>query len=574
MPAAAELIIDVARRAGRLTDAQIERIEARRLELLDTEGREQSAAEIAVQLGFVSEAELSQLAADELGLPVAHGVERRVAGEVLALVSGDLVRKHTILPLEADVDRVVIAVADPFDLTAVDELSHLLGRMVETEVAPRSEIRAAIDRHYGGEVEDVVVDSTGAESSRETTGESRADEEEPAVQALQQIMAEAVRREASDIHLEPLERRFRVRYRIDGKLLEVEGPPKRLQLALISRVKILADLSIAEKRLPQDGRIQLKVEGRAIDLRVSTVPTAHGESVVMRLLDAAGLKPDLGELGLAAADVQTLRQLTSQADGMVLVTGPTGSGKTTTLYSCLQEINRPDRKIITVEDPVEYQLAGVNQVPVRGDVGLTFAAALRAMLRQAPNVVMIGEIRDRETADIAINAALTGHLVFSTLHTNDAPSAVTRLLDLGVPAFLVASSLRASVAQRLVRRVCSACKEEVKPTEADATEFRAAGVPIERLARGRGCTECHGTGYRGRVALFEFFVVNPALERMIHEDAGLQSLRQESHRAGMLSLRHDGLRKAAKGVTTLSEVLAATVGETHANQTSTPPSAP
>lgn len=574
MSAAAELIIDVARRAGRLNDAQVAEAEAKRLESLDSGGPEQSLAETVVALGFVSENELSALAADELGLPLATLADRRVAGEVLAVVSGELARKHTILPLESEPDRLVIAVADPFDLAAVDELSHRLGRMVDTEVAARSEILAAIDRHYGGDADGLVVETTGEEGRDKSDSASAADEEEPAVQALQVIMAEAVRRGASDIHLEPLERRFRVRYRIDGKLLEVEGPPKRLQLALISRVKILADLSIAEKRLPQDGRIQLKVEGRAIDLRVSSVPTAHGESIVMRLLDAAGLKPDLGELGLAEEDVVRLRQLTSQADGMVLVTGPTGSGKTTTLYSCLQEINRPDRKIITVEDPVEYQLAGVNQVPVRGEVGLTFSAALRAMLRQAPNVVMVGEIRDRETAEIAINAALTGHLVFSTLHTNDAPSAVTRMIDLGVPAFLVASSLRASVAQRLVRRVCPGCKEEVKPTPSEEAEFAAAGVPVERLSRGKGCSECHGTGFRGRVALFEFFVVNPDIERMIHEDAGLLSLRDESRRVGMLSLRYDGLRKAAKGVTTLSEVLAATVSEARLDQPTTSPPAP
>ena len=374
-------------------------------------------------------------------------------------------------------------------------------------------------------------------------------------------MREAVRLEASDIHLEPLERRFRLRYRVDGHLREVQGPPKRLQLSLISRVKIMADMSIAEKRLPQDGRIQLRVENKTIDLRVSTVPTAHGESVVMRLLDAEGLKPDLAELGLEPADVATLRQLTRLADGMVLVTGPTGSGKTTTLYSCLHEINRPDRKIITVEDPVEYQLSGVNQVPVRSEVGLTFAAALRAMLRQAPNVVMVGEIRDRETAEIAINASLTGHLVFSTLHTNDAPSAVNRLIDLGLPPFLVASALRATVAQRLVRRVCSKCGESPEATPAEIAHFKAAGIDEVALARGAGCSACQGTGYRGRVALFEFFVVSPEIERMIHDQAGLLTLRKHARAAGMRTLRDDGLRKAAQGVTTLDEVMAATVAE-------------
>ncbi len=559
MPATSELIIDVARRAGRLSDEQVAEAENRRSGQLDEFGRGPSLRETVVALEFLSEGELCELAAAELGLPVASLTNRRISGEVLSKVSREMALQHTVLPLAVEPDRLVLAVADPFDLMVIDELGYRLGLAIDTEVAPPDQITAAIARFYGGDPGEVVVAGSG--DAAVPDGKDTETDDEPVVQALHTIMADAVRREASDIHLEPLERRFRVRYRIDGRLLEVEGPPKRLQLALISRVKIMAELSIAEKRLPQDGRIQLRIEGRAIDLRVSTVPTAHGESVVMRLLDAAGLKPDLGELGLEEGDVVTLRRLTALADGMVLVTGPTGSGKTTTLYSCLQEINRPDRKIITVEDPVEYQLSGVNQVPVRSEVGLTFATALRAMLRQAPNVVMVGEIRDRETAEIAINAALTGHLVFSTLHTNDAASAVTRLQDLGIPAFLIASALRASIAQRLVRRICSACKHEVKPTSAEHIEFAAAGITLNRLCQGAGCPECNGTGYRGRVALFEFFVVNAEIEHMMHDHAGLLALRNEARRLGMRSLRYDGLRKAAAGVTTLDEVLAATVSD-------------
>jgi general secretion pathway protein E/type IV pilus assembly protein PilB len=559
MPAATEMIIDVAHRAGRLSEEQIAAATTQQEAGADEFGRMPSLVETVVAMEFITELELCTLAAGELGLPVADLTDLRVGGEVLGQVSREQALRHEVMPLSMEPGRLLLAVADPFDLGAVDELGHLLGVAIDTEVATRSQVLAAIERHYGAGEEDVTTVEAGSLVEEEASEDT---DDEPVVRTLHGIMGEAVRRQASDIHLEPLERRFRVRYRIDGRLLEVEGPPKRLQLALISRVKIMADLSIAEKRLPQDGRIQLRVEGKPIDLRVSTVPTAHGESVVMRILDAEGLKPYLGELGLAEEDVSTLRSLTGQADGMVLVTGPTGSGKTTTLYSCLQEINRPDRKIITVEDPVEYQLSGINQVPVRGDVGLSFAAALRAMLRQAPNVVMVGEIRDRETSEIAINAALTGHLVFSTLHTNDAPSAVTRLVDLGVPPFLVASALRASVAQRLVRRVCPACRSEAPPTAAEREVFAAEGIEVETLCRGEGCAECNGTGYRGRVALFEFFVVNPEIERMIHEHAGLPALRKEARRWGLRSLRHDGLRKAAQGVTTFEEVLAATVSET------------
>lgn len=553
---------EIVRRRSALSAAQITAAEQRQAELTDDFGESPTLAAAMIDLGLITDVDYITWVGEEMGLPVVDLNAVRVEGETLGKVTREQARHYGVMPLGTGPDgRLRVATGTPLDLTRLDELGHVLGLDLDAVAATPGQVAAAIDRHYGGaDAGDAVAVAT---DDRPDDAASAAEDatDEPVIRILQSIMREAVRLGASDIHLEPLERRFRLRYRVDGRLREMEGPAKRLQLPLISRVKIMADMSIAEKRLPQDGRIQLRADDKAIDLRVSTVPTAHGESVVMRILDAEGLKPDLADLGLESEDVATLRELTGLADGMVLVTGPTGSGKTTTLYSCLHEINRPDRKIITVEDPVEYQLSGVNQVPVRSEVGLSFAAALRAILRQAPNVVMVGEIRDRETAEIAINASLTGHLVFSTLHTNDAPSAVNRLVDLGMPPFLVASALRSTVAQRLVRRVCRHCRTERAPTAAELAVFRAAGIEVDQVSRGKGCPECLGTGYRGRVALFEFFIVRPEIERMIHDHAGLSALRRFARDAGMRTLRDDGLRKAAQGVTTLEEVLAATVAD-------------
>lgn len=558
-----DFVIELARHAGQVEAEQLAAAVERQRALTDEFGVAPPLTSILVEQGVITERALCDLLAADLGLRVVELAGRRIAGEVLGCLTRDQVLHYRVLPLQRRGDLLELAVVDPLDLTVVDEIGHLLGLTVETVLVTESDLRAAQERCYGGDSTEVAVaseDDGGATSGM--TGGAEADDA-PIIRLVYRLIAAARRQRASDIHLEPLERRLRVRYRIDGRLREVESPAKRLQLPLISRIKIMADLSIAEKRLPQDGRIQLEIDGQPIDLRVSTVPTAHGESVVMRILDAEGLKVGFTELGLWADDEAQLRSLVGLADGMVLVTGPTGSGKTTTLYACLHGLNRADRKIITVEDPVEYQLTGVNQVPVRAEIGLTFAAALRAMLRQAPNVVMVGEIRDRETAEIAINAALTGHLVFSTLHTNDAPGAVTRLMDLGMKPFLVANALRAVVAQRLVRRVCTVCRVPAPPTVAEEAVLHAAGLAAEAggLCRGAGCETCGGTGYRGRVAIFEFFVVKPSLERMIHGHASLSPLRDHARRLGMRTLREDGLRKAVAGLTTLDEVLAATVSD-------------
>ncbi len=557
MPTGTDIVAELVRRRGQLSDEAWAAMETHRHEREKASGEAPPVDRLLVELGLVTEVAIRDWLSEEFALPVEHLAERSVASAVLGLLSDELVRRYEAMPLEERDGALVVALADAHDFARVDELALLCGHALEPVLATRSEICAAIGRHYGSDEDPDIEVAADPSAGEESTDDA------PVIQRLHHLIADAVRRRASDIHLEPLERRFRVRYRIDGRLLEVEGPPKRMQLPLISRAKIMADMSIAEKRLPQDGRIQRMVEGRAIDLRVSSVPTAHGESIVMRLLDAEGLKPGLGELGLLPEDEAQVQRLISHADGMVLVTGPTGSGKTTTLYSCLHAINKPDRKIITVEDPVEYQLAGVNQVPVRSEVGLSFAAALRAMLRQAPNVVMVGEIRDQETAEIAINASLTGHLVFSTLHTNDAPGAVTRLTDLGAKPFLIASALRGVVAQRLVRRVCEACSQPVEPGEAERAVLARFGLEQAPAACrvGAGCPECNGTGYRGRLAIFEFFVVNETLERRIHEQADLGSLRSAARQAGMRTLREDGLRKVLRGFTTFAEVMAATVAD-------------
>jgi type IV pilus assembly protein PilB len=389
------------------------------------------------------------------------------------------------------------------------------------------------------------------------------DADAPLIRLVNQIIVDAFKMRASDIHLEPLSKKFRLRYRIDGVMQEMKAPPKRLQSAIITRLKIQSNMSISEHRIPQDGRIQSKVGAKLIDLRVSCLPTNHGESIVMRILDKEGLKLGLPELGFFTDDQQTFERIISLPDGILLVTGPTGSGKTTTLYSCLHFINRPDRKIITVEDPVEYVLAGINQVQVHEAVGLTFAMALRSILRQAPNIVMIGEIRDLETASIAINASLTGHLVFSTLHTNDAPSAVTRLMDIGVKPFLVASSTRCLMAQRLVRKVCKKCAQPYQPTDG---EMRALSLTPEMvqnatLRKGRGCNDCSNTGHRGRFGIFEIFVIDDETRKLIYDKATSSVLRAHAREMGMRTLREDGIRKVLAGLTTAEEVIRSTVGD-------------
>lgn len=528
------------------------------------------AIDLLVANGYVTVHKILEVLGNEFGMDVVDLNDIRVSNEALETLPLDLARRFNAFPLEVDGNEIQIAVSDPIDVDTIDSLGHILKMSVNPRLAPASEISASIDRYYEGarvsEVDAMFSDMEEGDAAVELpTGEEKevSAEEAPIIRYVHMVITEAIKRRASDIHLEPLEKRFRVRYRIDGVLQEMENPPKRLQPSIISRLKLMANISIAEKRIPQDGRIQMRAGRKEVDLRVSSLPTVFGESIVMRILDKEGLNLGLPELGFFSDDQATFEKLVGMPDGIFLVTGPTGSGKSTTLYSALNYINHPDRKIITVEDPVEYQMLGINQVQVRRDVGMTFSAALRSMLRQAPNIIMIGEIRDLETAEIAVNASLTGHMVFSTLHTNDAPSAVTRLVDIGVKPFLVSASLRGVMAQRLVRRICRKCSAPFTP---DAKDLQLVGIQEDQLGqmsiqKGKGCPTCNGTGYKGRVGIFEIFAINEEMQQMIYEGRSVVDLRAKAREGGMRTMREDGIRKITSGVTSIDEVVTATVGD-------------
>jgi len=526
-----------------------------------------------VAKGILTPAVVAQAKAAHFGAEYVPLGEMRIPDDVLALVRRDVAKRFNVVPVRKEEHGLVVAMADPSDLDTLDGLQHTLNMEIIPAVATPEDIEAAIAKLYGvrdDSVSKMIQDITEGEvevariASVQTDDGSTVEADAPIIKLVNTMIVEAFKMRASDIHLEPLDKRFRVRYRIDGMLHEMKSPPKRLQASIISRLKIMSNMSIAERRIPQDGRIQATVGNKTIDLRVSCLPTTHGESIVMRILDKEGLKLGLGELGFFSDDQQTFERLIGLPDGILLVTGPTGSGKTTTLYAVLNYINRPDRKIITVEDPVEYVMSGINQVQVNEAVGLTFAAALRAMLRQAPNVIMLGEIRDLETASIAINASLTGHLVFSTLHTNDAPSAVTRLIDIGVKPFLVASSSRALMAQRLVRKVCKKCGQPYQPpqSELQALNIDAAQAASATFRKGRGCPECNKTGYRGRMGIFEIFVIEDEVRKLIYEKVPATVLRARARELGMRTLREDGTRKVLAGLTTPEEVIRATAMDT------------
>jgi len=517
----------------------------------------------------LTQMQVAEVLAAEFNMDVVDLSDVRVTGEALDIVNVQLATRYKVFPLEVDDNEAELAVHDPLDMDTIDSLSHVLGRTIVSRVAPLEEIEKAIHQYYEGAQVENVHEMFQSETSEvimdlPTGDEETVNEEEaPIIKYVHMVISEALRRRASDIHMEPLEKRFRVRYRIDGVLHEVENPPKRLQPSIVSRIKLMSNVSIAEKRVPQDGRINITVGPKVIDLRVSTLPTAFGESIVMRILDKEGLNLGLPQLGFFSDDQATFERVIAMPDGIFLVTGPTGSGKSTTLYSALNCINHPDRKIITVEDPVEYEMVGINQVQVRREVGMTFSAALRSMLRQAPNIIMVGEIRDKETAEIAVNASLTGHMVFSTLHTNDAPSAVSRLIDIGIKPFLVSASVRAVLAQRLVRRTCLNCKQPDTPDDRllNSLGIRAEDALDATFMRGQGCEKCSSTGFRGRVGIFEVFSVNEELQTMIYEEASLVALRNKAREMGMRSMREDGIRKIIAGVTTPEEVLHATVAD-------------
>jgi len=564
-----DFVIQFIQDKGLVTPASVAEARAELGQLPDGQNPDTAALAKLVEGGKVTWAAITQALGQEFDMEVVDVAQVAPAEELLKLVSREQAERQNLLPLQMDGVELLVAIADPLDTDTLDSLSRVLKLPINPKLATPDALKAAIARCYGGgqlnvSYSDVFGKTEGDGLSVELPqgGEVKEDDA-PIIRYVNSLIVDAIRRKASDIHLEPLEKRFRVRFRIDGVLQEMKGPPKRLQASIISRLKLMAEVSLAEKRIPQDGRIQARTGGRDIDLRVSVLPTVYGESIVMRILDKEGLKLGLPELGFFADDQAKFQGLISGSDGVFLVTGPTGSGKSTTLYSALNYINKPDRKIITVEDPVEYQMAGINQVQVKRDVGMTFAAALRAMLRQAPNIVMIGEIRDLETAEIAINAALTGHMVFSTLHTNDSVSAVTRLVDIGVKPFLVSAALRGALAQRLVRRVCQSCAKPYKPT---AKELYTIGMTEQDIAgatpmKGAGCAKCGERGYKGRRGVFELFVITEEIQEMIYSGANLVDLRRKAREAGMRTMREDGQRKVASGMTTIEEVMGATVAD-------------
>ena len=518
----------------------------------------ETTLDVLVSGGTLSEDDVLGTVADQFGLKYCHVNADAIDTQIVKEIPADIAKKYGVVPVVADSDSITVALSDPMGYDAIDSLRYVLnGREVEAVISPKSEIAAAMAKLY-------LADEPADVQTRDEFGEDgeASGDDAPVIKLATMLITNGIKMKASDIHLEPMEKEFRVRYRIDGALRKMDSPPKRLQGAIISRIKIMSKMKISEKRIPQDGRIQITVNGKDLDLRVSSVPTNHGESIVMRVLDKSNLALGLPQLGFLYDDQTTFERLIKLPDGVVLVTGPTGSGKTTTLYACLGQINTPDKKLITVEDPVEYQMSGINQVQVNKDVGLDFSAALRSILRQAPNIVMIGEIRDEETAGIAMEAALTGHLVFSTLHTNDAPSAVTRLLDIGVKPFLVASALRAAMAQRLVRAICENCREAYTPTDREIKMLGQFSKTMpDRMFHGAGCEKCGRSGYKGRKGIFEIFKVDDTVQRLIFDHAPATLLRQRARELGMRTLREDGMLKVANGMTSLSEILRVTMGD-------------
>ena len=531
-----------------------------------------NVVDLLIKDGIVSESDVSRSLAAQAHMDWIDPSSMVIPPLIIKQIRAEDARRFKVIPVAFGETGLVVAVSDPLDIDTIDSLSFLLQRELELVCTSPEKIREALIKYYGtaDEAADVLQERLGEDVDLGLEigdGAAAAETDEadaPIIRMVSMLLIEAHRAGASDIHLEPLNKKFRVRFRIDGVLQEMQAPPKRLQSAIISRIKIMTgSMSIAEKRLPQDGRIQVKIKKKPIDLRVSTIPTNHGESVVMRVLDKSSLMLGLPELGFLSDDQETFERLIQFPDGILLVTGPTGSGKTSTLYACLNYINKPDRKIITVEEPIEYQMTGINQVQVNPEIGMTFPAALRSILRQAPNIIMIGEIRDLETATIATNASLTGHLVFSTLHTNDAPSAVPRLIDIGVQPFLVASSIRAIMAQRLVRRLCPNCKQ---PGELSETELRALRIEPGQLRDAQvmkpvGCDQCRNTGYKGRMGIFEILVIDDETRHMINKRSATLLLRQCAREVGMRTLREDGVRKVLAGLTSAEEVISITLGD-------------
>jgi type IV pilus assembly protein PilB len=523
---------------------------------------------VLIKSGFIKEEDLLAFLGRQFNLPVVDLSKYEINPEIVRLLPEEMVQKHLALPINRVGAKLIVAVADPSNMAIIDGIGFKTGYAVELVLASEREITAGINRFFDRSMEfkDIISEldedlEVIREEEVDTAELERGVDDAPVVKLANYLLTEAIKRRASDIHIEPYEKEFRVRYRVDGVLYEVMRPPLRLRNSLTSRLKIMASLDIAERRLPQDGRIKMKVgKGREMDFRVSVLPTIYGEKIVLRLLDKSNLQLDMTKLGFEPAQLADFNDAIHRPYGMILVTGPTGSGKTTTLYSALSDLNKVSDNISTAEDPVEYNFAGINQVQMKEEIGLTFAAALRSFLRQDPDIIMVGEIRDYETAEIAVKAALTGHLVLSTLHTNDAPGTVTRLLNMGVEPFLVSSSLNLIVAQRLARRVCMKCREEARiPAKALADAgMKPERIRLAKAVKGKGCDECNGTGFRGRVALYEVMPIKEEIKDLVLRGGSALDLKREAIRLGMKTLRQAGLSKIEEGVTTLEEVLRVT----------------
>ena len=521
--------------------------------------------DVLVAMGAATPEEVYEALGESLGYKFIDIRTVRIPAEAIEAVPKSIARKYRLVPVGEENGLLIVAITNPFDLYAMDDLRFALGRDVRCILATPEAVNEAIERYYGIEestVDNMLAEFTESDLGLATSDEQAEDDSEDStmIRLVQMLIGEAVKMRASDIHIEPMKTRLRIRYRVDGNCQEMDSPPKKIQGPIISRIKIMSGIDIAEKRRPTDGRIAMRIAGQSFDIRVSCLPAQHGESVVMRLLMKESVLINLQELGFNENDYRRFQGIIKRPNGIFLVTGPTGSGKTTSLYAALHELNRPDKKIITAENPVEYNLSGVNQCEVKERIGFDFTKILRSMLRQAPNIILVGEIRDTDTANIAIQAALTGHLVFSTLHTNDAPSAITRLIDMGVKPFLVASSIQAIMAQRLIRRICDGCKT---PTEYEPRQLASVGLNLEQVKnvtfyKGAGCNRCRDKGFRGRVAIFELMELDHTLRDMAFRRESVSEIRAYARAHGMVTLREDGVKKILAGVTTIPEVLEVT----------------
>ncbi|MCI0358186.1 MAG: Flp pilus assembly complex ATPase component TadA [Planctomycetaceae bacterium] len=533
---------------------------------------------IAQELNMLTEEQLVQSLSEQMGMQIVDLSDMEIPHSVLMKITESMAQLYRTIPIHFEGNRLTVATCDPQNITIQDELRSLLGHDIKVVIAAEGDLMKALDKYYASEKDTIVKIVDEIEDDAELKAKMLAAEggkpleladvealadSAPVRKLLNMVLLLAIKDHASDIHFEPFEDEFRIRIKADGVLFEMVPPPRHLAFAITTRIKVMANLDIAERRLPQDGRIELTVGGHPVDLRVAVLPTMFGESVVIRVLDRSVVSLNLGKGGMDPPTLKLFREVIARPNGIVLVTGPTGSGKTTTLYSALSELNSLEDKLITTEDPVEYDIDGIIQIPIDADIGVTFAACLRAILRQDPDIILVGEIRDLETAQIAVQASLTGHLVFSTLHTNDAPTSITRLKDMGVPAFLITATVEAILAQRLVRRICSQCREEVAPSEELLVDL---GMKIEQMAgkrvfRGRGCEVCNNTGYKGRVGLFELMMMNDQLRDMVLVNTSVDEMRKVAQSYGMVSLREAGMNFAFEGTTTLDEVVRETILE-------------